>query len=148
MRNYPFARYAIDPAICSRLAKPLNASRFALVTTAGLRTPEQKDFDDRIKKGDSSYREIPNTIETNKLIESHRSYAFDHRGIRADANLAFPLDRFRELAAKKVIGKLNHRHFSFMGSIVGPRKLREESAPQVARILREDQVDAVLLTPV
>ena len=82
------------------------------------------------------------------LIESHKSDAFDHTGIEADRNLAFPLDRFRELEARGVIGALNHRHFSFMGSIVGPRKLIEETAPQVAEMLREDGVNVALLTPV
>jgi len=147
MKGYPFARYAIEPALCARLARPLSESRVALVTTAGLRAPEQAGFDHSIKMGDTSFREIANTIETRALIESHRSYAFDRSGVQADVNVAFPLDRFRELESQGVIGELNHRHFSFMGSIVGPRKLIEETAPQVARKLREDLVDAVFLTP-
>jgi len=130
------------------LAKPLGESRVALVTTAGLRTPDQGDFDRSDKRGDPSFREIPNTIETRLLVESHRSYSFDHEAVRSDVNLAFPLDRFRELESRGVIGALNHRHFSFMGSIVGPHTLIEETAPQVARSLLEDRVDAVLLTPV
>jgi D-proline reductase (dithiol) PrdB len=148
MRGYPFSRYAIDPIPVANLARPLNRSRFALATTAGLRAPNQPDFDHSIKKGDTSFREISNTIKTDSLVESHRSYAFDHGGIGSDPNLAFPLDRFRELESMKTIGALNHRHFSFMGSIVGPRTLIEETAPQVARMLREDDVDAVFLTPV
>ena len=71
-----------------------------------------------------------------------------YTALAADKNLAFPLDRFRELEAQGAIGELNHRHFSFMGSIVGPRRLIDETAPLVARRLREDGVDAVLLTPV
>lgn len=148
MKGYPFSRYAIAPTPCARLAKPLGRSRIALVTTAGLRTPDQSDFDRSNKMGDASFREIPNTIETRSLVESHRSYAFDHEAVRSDVNLAFPLDRFRELESQGVIGELNRRHFSFMGSIVGPRKLIDETAPQVARMLAEDRVDAVFLTPV
>lgn len=148
MKGYRFSRYAIDPLPIAKLPKPLSNARIALVTTAGFRTPGQPDFDHSIKMGDPSFREIPNTIHTATLVESHRSYAFDHTGLAADANLAFPLDRFRELEAQGRIGQLNHRHFSFMGSIVGPHKLIEETAPQVARALREDQVDAVFLTPV
>jgi D-proline reductase (dithiol) PrdB len=147
MKGYPFAHYALDPVPCAPLTKPLSRSRVALVTTAGLRTPDQNDFDRSIKMGDASFREIPNPVETQSLVESHRSYAFDRAGIRSDVNLAFPLDRFRELESHGVIGALNHRHFSFMGSIVGPRRLIEESAPKVARMLREDDVDAVFLTP-
>jgi len=148
MRGYPFARYANKTVPLAILAKPLNLSRMALITTAGLHAPGQPGFDHSIKRGDVSFREIPKTIEVRTLIESHRSYAFDHAGIESDPNLAFPLDRLCELESKKIIGELNYRHFSFMGSIVGPRKLINETAPQVARFLREDKVDAVLLTPV
>ena len=148
MKSYPFSRYAIEPTPRTRLAKPLRESRVALVTTAGLRTPDQGDFDRSDKRGDPSFREIPNTIETRLLVESHRSYSFDHEAVRSDVNLAFPLDRFRGLESRGVIGELNHRHFSFMGSIVGPRRLIDETAPQVARTLAEDRVDAVFLTPV
>ncbi|MGH9768007.1 MAG: glycine/sarcosine/betaine reductase selenoprotein B family protein [Blastocatellia bacterium] len=148
LKGYPFSRHTIDPTPCSRMAKPLDQSRIALVTTAGLRTPGQSDFDRSNKMGDPSFREIPNTIETRLLVESHRSYAFDHAAVQSDTNLAFPLDRFRELESRGMIGELNHRHFSFMGSIVGPRRLINETAPQVARMLAEDRVDAVFLTPV
>ena len=148
MKGYPFSRFTIDPVPCAPLRKPLNEARLALVTTAGLHAPEQPGFDQSIKMGDPSFREIPNTIETQSLIEGHRSSAFDHAGIGADRNLAFPLDRFRELVERGEVGELNHRHFSFMGSIVGPRRLIEETAVEAARRLREDRVDAVLLTPV
>ena len=148
MKGYPFSRYAIDPSPCARLTKPLNRSRIALVTTAGLRAPGQSDFDRSNKMGDHSFREIPNTIGAGSLVESHRSYAFDHAAVQSDVNLAFPLDRFRELESRGEIGELNHRHFSFMGSIVGPRRLIDDTAPRVARMLAEDHVDAVLLTPV
>jgi len=148
MKGYPFSRYAIDPVPCTPLAKPLNEARVALVTTAGLHTPDQPGFDSSIKMGDTSFREIPNTVETHSLIESHRSPAFDHAGVQADRNLVFPLDRFRELVARGEVGELNHRHFSFMGSIVGPRLLIGETAPRVAQLLREDRVDVAFLTPV
>jgi D-proline reductase (dithiol) PrdB len=148
MKGYPFSKYALKPVPFAKLRKPVSEARVALVTTAGLHTPEQSGFDFWIKMGDASFREIPNTIDVRTLIESHRSYSFDHAGIKADANLALPLDRFRELEAEGVVGELNHRHFSFMGSIVGPRELIENTAPQVARYLAEDNVDVTFLTPV
>jgi len=119
----------------------------ALVTTAGLHTAGQPPFDWSLKMGDPSYREIPNQIDTQSLRESHKSKAFNHAGIRADKNVVFPLDRFRELAGRGDVGELNHRHFSFMGSVIGPGRLIEETAPEVAGLLREDGVDAVFLTP-
>ncbi|MBX3279227.1 MAG: hypothetical protein KF868_14585 [Acidobacteria bacterium] len=148
MKRFPFARHRIDPVPRARLEKPLAQCRFALVTTSGLHTPEQKDFDYRKALGDTSFREIPNNIDISTLGESHRSPSWDHRGLAADRNLAFPLDRFRELEARGSIGPLNHRHFSFMGSIIGVKPLVGKTAPEVARMLAEDKVDAVLLTPV
>lgn len=148
LKGYPFARYAADPVPCAPLRRPLGEARVALVTTAGLRGPGQENFDRRHKMGDPSFREISNEVVTQSLVESHRSHSFNHAGLAADRNLVFPLDRFRELEAGGAIGALNHRHFSFMGSIVGPRPVIQETAPEVARRLREDSVDAVLLTPV
>ncbi|MFN7930609.1 MAG: glycine/sarcosine/betaine reductase selenoprotein B family protein [Blastocatellia bacterium] len=147
MKGYPFAHYALDPVPCTPMRRPLSEARVALVTSAGVHLPEQEPFDHSIKGGDTSFREIPNNVVTQTLRESHRSPGFDHTGIQADRNLAFPLDRFREFEAQGVIGTLNQRHFSFMGSIVLPRKLINETSAQVARMLREDGVDVVLLTP-
>ncbi len=148
MKGYPFRRYAINPVPCAKLATPLSQARVALVTTAGLHTPEQSGFDFTYKGGDPSFREIPNDAVVTTLIESHKSDAFDHTGIEADRNLAFPLDRFRELETRGVVGTLNHRHFSFMGSVTRPRPLMEETAPQVARLLLADGVDVAFLAPV
>ena len=73
---------------------------------------------------------------------------YDASGAKIDVNLVFPLDRFRELEADGTIGTLNHRHFSFMGSITKPKPLIDETAPDVALKLKNDKVDVVFLTPV
>ena len=148
MRGYPFSRYTIADNPCTKLKKPLNECKFALVTTAGLRLNDDKPYDHSFKFGDTSFREIPNDVEVQSLIEDHKSSSFDHSGVEADKNLALPLDRFRELEKTGTIGSLNSRHFSFMGSIIGPRTLIKESGPEVAAILKADDVDAVFLTPV
>jgi len=128
--------------------KPLREAKIALVTTAGLHTPEQPAFDASNKGGDCSYRWIPGEISVNDLQIAHRSKAFDHSGIEQDRNLCFPLDRFRELLGEGKIGDLNYRHLSFMGSITAPGRLIRETAPEAARLLKADQVDVAFLTPV
>jgi D-proline reductase (dithiol) PrdB len=141
IKAYPWRR--IDPVPWAPLKKPLRDARIALVSTAGLVLPEQEPFDNHVRGGDWSYREIPSDADTNKLIDSHRSESYDHRGVRADANLAFPIDRIRELS-----DHVNHRHFSLMGSITAPGRLTTRSAPAVADALEADGVDAVLLVPI
>lgn len=153
LKGYPFKRYAPragDPASTAMtpLKKPLAECKVALVTTAGLSLPEQPPFDHTIRMGDPSFREFPATISPRRLEMHQRSWAFDKTGILRDRNLALPLDRLRELEAEGEIGKVAPHHYSFMGSIAGPRKLISQYVPEVARQLRADGVDVVLLTPV
>ena len=148
MQNYPFSRYAITDNPSAKSAKPLSECKFALITSAGFRLENDAPFENSNKLGDCTFREISNEINIQNLIEDHKSSSFDHSGVRADKNLALPIERFKELAEQKIIGSLNHRSFSFMGSIIAPNKLITETAPQVAKLLKEDEIDAVFLTPV
>jgi D-proline reductase (dithiol) PrdB len=65
-----------------------------------------------------------------------------------DPNLAFPLDRARELVERGRVGSLNDRHLSFMGSITAPGRLTRDHAPEAARRMVSDGVDVALLVPV
>lgn len=138
----------IDPVPWSPLRKPLRECNVAIVTTAGMVASGQPPFDNEMKGGDTSYRVIADDAKTATLIETHRSQTYDHAGVHADANLAFPLDRVHELAHDGVIGRANRRHLSFMGSITAPGRLVKETAPEAARLLVDDGVDAALLVPV
>jgi D-proline reductase (dithiol) PrdB len=146
VRTYPWRR--IDPVPWSPLRKPLADSRMALVSSAGFVLPSQEPFDDRIRGGDFGWREIPAGTDASTLVETHRSKAFDHSGLARDPNVAFPIDRLRELAELGRIGSVNGRHLSFMGSITAPGRLIRQTAPEAARLLVEDGVDVALLVPV
>jgi D-proline reductase (dithiol) PrdB len=146
LRAYPWRR--IDPVPLARIGKPLAASRVALVTTAGLVPPLERPFDPTVKGGDFSFRVIRSDANVRRLEEHHRSEAFDHAGILRDPNVAFPLDRLRELAATGEIGDVAPRHLSFMGSITAPGRLARSTAPEAAQLLVDDRVDVGLLFPV
>jgi D-proline reductase (dithiol) PrdB len=146
LKAYPWRR--IDPVPWATLRRPLREARIALVSTAGLSLPTQEPFDNDVRGGDWTFREIPADADPKLLIDSHRSESYDHGPVHADANIALPIDRIRELAAEGAIGSVNHRHFSFMGSITAPGRLTARSAPVVADALEADGVDAVLLVPI
>ena len=146
LKAYPWRR--IDPIPWKPLSKPLNECRLALVSSAGFVLQTQAPFDDSVRGGDPSFREIPNDIDVATLVDTHRSESFDHIGIRQDPNLAFPIDRVKELVKSGRIGSVNHRHISFMGSITAPGRLVRHTAPEIARLLVEDGVDVALLVPV
>jgi D-proline reductase (dithiol) PrdB len=146
IRAYPYRKVDWRPG--ARLKKPLSEARVAIVTTAGFFMPDQPPFDTTIRGGDYSFRVIPADTDLSTLEIAHRSDAFDIGGITSDKNLALPLDRLKSLTTDRIIGSVAPRHFSFMGSIAAPRRLIAKTAPEVARMLLEDEVDAVLLTPV
>lgn len=146
MRAYPYRSVDWKPG--THLAKPLSEATIAVVTTAAFYLPTQAPFDETMRGGDWSFREIPVDADLASLGIAHKSDAFDHRGIEDDKNLALPLDRLREMEAAGEIGGVARMHYSFMGSVTAPGRLMSESAPAVARLLREREVDAVVLTPV
>jgi D-proline reductase (dithiol) PrdB len=138
----------IDPVPCAPLQRPLSESKIGLVSSAGFVLPDQEPFDQDLRGGDWALREIPDGIDPQILIESHRSETFDHDGVQSDPNLAFPIDRVHELAEAGRIGSVNHRHFSFMGSISAPGRFLKHTVPSIVSAFVEDQVDVALLVPV
>lgn len=146
LKSYRWRR--IEPVPWAPLAKPLAESRLALLSSAGLVLPPQEPFDESIRGGDSSFREIPADCDPSRLLDTHRSNSFDHAGMDQDRNLAFPLERARELVARGRVGSLSRFHISLMGSITAPGRLVRDTAPAVAARLLSEEVDVALLVPV
>jgi D-proline reductase (dithiol) PrdB len=73
---------------------------------------------------------------------------YDHRDAEQDLTVLFPIQRVRELVAKGHIGSLA-TCYGFMGHIEPPHvaTLTQQTAPQVAAKLKQESVDAVLLSP-
>ena len=123
--------------------KALSDKRIAIVTTAGLNYRNDRKFN----LIDASYRAIPKAIDTASILMSHSSVNFDRTGYQEDINVVFPVDRFKALEADGVIGSLADVNYSFMGGGLLPH-VYEESARELASVLRADQVDAVMIIPV
>jgi D-proline reductase (dithiol) PrdB len=121
---------------------PLGERRVAIVSSAGLVVRGERPFRGR----EADYRVIPGMTQPDELLCSHISINFDRTGFQEDWNVVFPLDRLRELAAEGVIGSVAATHYSFMGA-TDPREM-EGAAREVAGRLKQDRVDAVLLSPV
>lgn len=99
------------------MKKPLADSKIAVVTSAAFYCSDQQPFDQEMKGGDYSFREIPDHADVQTLMIGHRGEAFDHSGIERDKNLALPQEPLRELQGEGKIGSFSKRHFSLMGSI-------------------------------
>ena len=121
---------------------PLAQCRIAIVTTAGVHRKGDRPFG----PGATDYRIIPGDTKAADLVMSHQSVNFDRTGFQEDHNIAFPLDRLNELAKQGVVGAVADFHYSFMGA-TQIRQL-ETKAKELAQLLKDDGVDAVLLTPI
>lgn len=133
----------IGPDVWVQNSKPLNTKRIALITTAGLHYRDNEAF----QFSDATFRPIPNGEDAGNLVMSHSSANFDRSGFQEDVNLVFPLDRFKELVADNTIGSLATIHYSFMGAGLLP-EVYEKTVRSLAALLKQDDVDAVFITPV
>jgi len=122
---------------------PLERARVAIVTTAGLASREGECA---WAMGDAGFRLFARSERD--LMVAHVSGNFDRAGLSADLNVAYPVDRLEELAARGRIGSVAPRHVSFMGALPELSTLQADTGPAAARLLREDGVDVALLTPV
>jgi D-proline reductase (dithiol) PrdB len=129
------------------LAKKLTESKLALVTSAGLHLRSDKPFVTDVQGGDSSYRVIPSDTKASEILQSHVSIGFDHTPMYRDLNITFPMDRANELVQRGVIAAISRNYYSFMGALRDCTRMIEETGPEVAQHLLDEDVDLVLLTP-
>lgn len=122
--------------------KPLSEARIALLTTGGVyvRDTQAPFVDD-----DPSYRVIPSATPASDLAIFHEHY--DKSNAEKDINVIFPIERLREMEGEDRIGSIAATAFGFMGYIIGDSipRLLDETAPDVARMLLEEDVDGAVI---
>jgi D-proline reductase (dithiol) PrdB len=153
-RYYRLSRVEKElPIPWTPVTRPLNRSRFGLVTSGGLyHQGQEPPFDlEREQRdptwGDPSFRTLPVDINQEEVgVAHHHIYQDD---ILQDMNILLPVQRFKELAEAGRIGGLAAHAFSFMGYQGFPADLtgwKEIYGPQVTKRLLAEGVDCVLLT--
>lgn len=129
------------PVVWTPVTKPLNEMVVALVTAAGVHLKSDERFN---LAGDTSFRTVPGDAPSGELMVSHGGY--DNSDVNKDINCMFPIDRMRELAEEGFIKGLAPVNIGFMGGGGDVRYFTEVTGPEIARILKEEGVDAALLT--
>lgn len=129
------------PPVWTPVTKELKDMKIALATAAGVHLKSDKRFN---LAGDFSYREIPGDAPVSEMMVSHGGY--DNGDVNKDINCMFPIDRLRELAQAGFIKEVAPMHFGFMGGGGDQDKFTNETGPEIARKLKEEGVDACVLT--
>lgn len=142
------------------LRKPLAACRVTLLTSSGhfvegddpepfgVKDMSQDEAMARIDdflKVEPVLSVIPTDTPVEKLRVRHGGY--DIRSAQADPNVAFPLERLRELAQEGRIGVLAANAYSFVGACAQTLLLKH-AGPKWVEQLRAQEIDAVVLVPV
>jgi D-proline reductase (dithiol) PrdB len=144
-----------EPVPWTPLARPIEECRFSLVTSAGLYVKGKQppfDLDGERKNpfwGDPTYRTIPRDVKQEEIGAAHLH--INNVDVEADINIALPVHRFLELEAAGEIGSLAPTSYSFMGYQSYPPNINEwenRYGPEMAARMKEEGVDAALLTPV
>ena len=135
----PCPRFDSQPFV---VGPPLAQRRVAIVSSAALIQRGDKPF----PFGSAECRFLPASVPAADILISHVSINFDRTGFQRDLNVVYPIDRLRELAVEGVIGGVADTHFTVMGS-TDPAGMTE-AADQIAGQLRQERIDAVLLSPV
>jgi D-proline reductase (dithiol) PrdB len=136
--DIPTTAFDPTPAVTG---KPLSERRIAIVSTAGLMHRGEEPF----SIFSTDYR-ILDTESDKDVLMSHVSTNFDRTGFTQDHNLVYPIDRLHEKRDRGEIGSVARYHYSFMGAI--PPENVETAAQQLAKTLRGDEVDGLILVPV
>lgn len=130
----------------TRLAKPLAASRLAIVTSAA---PYRPEFGDQgpwaAYNAEAKFRHVY-TMPTDVLPDlriSHIGYDRKHTSAE-DQDSYFPLKRLCEVEAAGRIGSISPRFYG-IETTRSQRQTNERDAPEIARMMREDGVEAAIL---
>ncbi len=127
------------------LALPLNETRLAFVSSAGVQTSGSLPFDVAHPVGDFSFRRVPSNAQASDL-EIHQ-LKYPTAGARRDINVIFPIERLRELVKDGTIGSLTPDFYSFVGYNMDPHRFETTFAEELADAVERDRPDVVLLCP-
>lgn len=141
------------------LRRSLAAARVALLTSSGhfvegddpeplgVKQMTQAEAEARI---DDFLREEPQLsvipVDTPQANLRVRHGGYDVRSAQMDPNVAFPLQRLRELAGEGHIGTLAPDAYSFVGACA-QTPLLKHTAPQWVELLQRHEVDGAVLVP-
>ena len=134
--DYVWAHH--DDAPFARLTKPLRDCTVGLITTAGPPDRSNRNTANRKQVWSGDVAAPPPRFDTD--------LAWDKEATHTDDRETFlPIDAMKRLIAAGVVGALASR-FHGAPTDYSQSKTTDHDAPELLRRLREDKVDAVLLT--
>lgn len=141
-----------DGPVWAPFEKRLADARIALLTSAGMYLDGQPPFDAEREKaeptwGDPTHRVLPSSLDGQALAMMHLH--INHDDVLTDPEIALPLGGLAELVAEGRVGSVTPNHVSVMGfQQAGLEVWRNDTAPAIVELLRDQQTDGLILAPV
>jgi len=138
-KPYRWAHYATVPF--TRLSMPLAECTVGLITTASPRAEGEPSAG--VLRGDKR-------VWTGTTVEAPKSLYTDHLSWHKEAthtndvNSFLPIESLQRLASQGRVGQLSPRFYG-VPTDYSQRRNRDEDAPEILRLCREDGVDVALL---
>ena len=129
------------PPVWTPVTKQIKDMTVAIATAAGVHHKDDKRFN---LAGDFTWRKVLTSMPSSELMVTHGGY--DNGDVVQVINCMFPIDRLKELAAEGYIKAVAPTHACFMGGGGNQEKFRNETGPEIAKMLKEEGVDAVIMT--
>ncbi|AFM25854.1 glycine/betaine reductase B [Desulfomonile tiedjei] len=132
------------------LSKPLKEATLTLITSAGISSKIDPPFDMEREKqeptwGDRSFRYLPRNTTEQDITVNHLHINTGY--ILQDINVILPLGIMAELEKEGRIGRLAPTAYSFYGFQWQSTEFLTEAIEPMSLKMREEGVDAVILTP-
>lgn len=135
-KDYVWANHTDVPF--TRVVKPVREMKIALITTAGPGDKSHRDEHNRRHVWSGFVASPPATFDTDM--------AWDKESTHTDDRETFlPIDAAKRLVADGTLGALAPS-FHTAPTDYSQQKTTEQDAPEILRRLREEQVDAAILT--
>lgn len=135
-------RPVFDPPRLTPLRKPIAESTIGLFASCGAQLQDDPLLGET---EDISFRLIPRETPMSRLVVAHKTKV--RKWAVEDLNVAFPLERMRELEKEGAFRRLAHTAVSMVGSIQRFTELVEQTVPVIKQIYDSQGVDLVFLFP-
>lgn len=135
-------RPVFDPPKLAALRKPIAESTIGMFVTCGAQLPGDPPLGET---EDISFRLIHRDTPLSRLVVAHKTKV--RKWALEDLNVAFPLDRMKELETEGVFKRLAHTSVSMVGSIQRFTELIEQTVPAIKQVFDSQGVDLVFVFP-
>ncbi len=131
-----------DPPTLVPLRKPVAESTIGIFVSCGAQLPEDPPL---LETEDITFRLLPRDTPIDRLVVSHQTLV--RKWALEDLNVAYPIDRMKELEREGMFKRLAHTNVSMVGSIERYTELMEQTVPRIKAVFDAQGVDLVLMLP-